>query len=261
MYSVCRGKDLWSVLLSEGIASAKRRLRILTYTSLFPNQRQPLRGIFIWQRTIHLARRQSDCPTVIAPIPYTPSWLKSKRMRLLAGIPKWESMDRLSVYHPRYFLLPKVSMPLHGWLMFLGSLGTAKRLHRGKKFDCIDAHYVYPDGFAAALLGRVLRIPVFVSARGTDINLFPSFPTIRPMIRWTLAQAAGIITVSNSLKQAVLKLGAPADKVRAIANGVDTSRFHPVDRGEARRYLGMPPEGEMVVSIGGLIPHKGFQLL
>src|SRR5262249_43768192 len=124
-----------------------------------------------------------------------------------------------------------------------------------------DAHYIYPDGFAAVILGRMLRIPVIVSARGTDINLFPTFPTIRPMIRWTLRQAAGIITVSQQLKDKVLALGARADKVQVIGNGVDSQRFHPVDQAEARRRLCLPADAKVVVSVGALVPYKGFHSL
>jgi glycosyltransferase involved in cell wall biosynthesis len=145
--------------------------------------------------------------------------------------------------------------------MFLGSFGLSRRLHAEMKFDLIDAHYVYPDGFAAVLLGKLLSIPVVVSARGTDINLFPSFPMIRPMIRWTLHHAVGIITVSKKLKQAVLDLGIQPDKVQVISNGIDTHRFFPVDQSEARRQLGLPLDSQMVVSVGALVPYKGFQFL
>lgn len=245
----------------EQITAEKHRLRILTYTSLFPNQNQPLRGIFILQRVGHLGSRQGNCSTVIAPVPYTPSWLPSKRLRSLAAVPERESIEQLTVYHPRYLLVPKVSMPLHGWLMFLGTLGLARRLHREVKFDCIDAHYVYPDGFAAVLLGKVLHLPVIVSARGTDINLFPRFRTIRPMIRWTLREAAGIVAVSGQLERTMINLGASPDKIRVIGNGVDTRRFHPVDRGEARQRLGLPANAEVIVSVGALVPYKGFQSL
>jgi teichuronic acid biosynthesis glycosyltransferase TuaC len=245
--------------LLERTTAEKRR--ILTYTSLFPNQNQPLKGIFIWQRVAQLARRQANRLTVIAPTPYAPHWVPSKRLRSLATVPSRETIEQLTVYHPRYFLLPKVSMPLHGLLMFSGTVGLARRLHGEMKFDCIDAHYVYPDGFAAALLGKLLKLPVIVSARGTDINLFPSFPTIRPMIRWTLRQAAGIITVSEKLKEGVLALGVPESKIQVIGNGVDARRFHRLDQAEARQRLGLPLSAELVISVGALVAYKGFQFL
>ncbi len=152
-------------------------------------------------------------------------------------------------------------MLVHGLAMFRGSKDLVRELHSEQNFDCIDAHYVYPDGFAAVLLGRSLGIPVIVSARGTDISLFPTFRTIRPMIRWTLQNAAGTVAVSNALKELMLELGAPADRASAIGNGVDTGRFQPVDRQDARRKLGMSEDGEIIVSVGNLVPVKGHQFL
>ena len=92
-------------------------------------------------------------------------------------------------------------MLLHGWLMFLGSYLLVRRLHYQLDFDCIDSHYVYPDGFAAVLLGRWLGLPVFVSARGTDMNLFPSFRFIRSIVRWTLDEVAGGIAVCTRCRK------------------------------------------------------------
>ena len=152
-------------------------------------------------------------------------------------------------------------MPLHGLLIFLGTFRLARRLHKEVHFDCIDAHFIYPDCFAAILLGKLLRLPVIVSARGTDINLYPSFTLIRPMIRWTLRQAAGVVAVSESLRKVILDLGVPANRVRVIGNGIDPERFNPVDPREARANLGLPETGPIVVSVGGLIPRKGFHFL
>jgi glycosyltransferase involved in cell wall biosynthesis len=170
-------------------------------------------------------------------------------------------VEGIEVYHPRYFLLPKISMPFHGLLMFAGSISIARRLHEKARFDCIDAHYVYPDGFAAVLLGRYLGIPVVVSARGTDISLFPSLPLIRPMIRWTLWQATGIVAVSQALRDAMEDLGATADKIVTIGNGIDLKRFHPMDRSRARQKLGIPEEAEVILSVGNLVPVKGHACL
>ncbi len=235
-------------------------MRILTFTSLFPNAKQPLLGIFIYQRVAHLARRPGVQVHVVAPVPYFPSWLPGPR-RALRQIPRQERIGELTVYHPRYFLLPKLSMPLHGWLMFLGSRRLVRQLKKEIQFDCIDGHYIYPDGYAAALLGRRLRVPVILSARGTDVNVFPSFATIRPKIRWCLRQAAGVIAVSGALREAILKLGVPARKVGVIGNGVDAQRFQPMNRQAARRALGLAEGGPVVVSVGTLAPAKGHQLL
>jgi teichuronic acid biosynthesis glycosyltransferase TuaC len=198
---------------------------------------------------------------VVAPVPYFPSWVRSSRWGKYGQLPNEERVENLSVYHPRYPLLPGLFMPLHGFLMFVGSLLLVRRLHRQFRFDCIDAHYVYPDGFAAVLLGKMLGLPVFVSARGTDINVFPKFRSIRPLIIWSLRKAAGIVAVSNALKNAMVDLGLPASKIRVIPNGVDTNRFHPIPHQEARQNLGLPQNVKVIVSVASLTEGKNHALL
>jgi teichuronic acid biosynthesis glycosyltransferase TuaC len=236
-------------------------MRILTYTSLFPNSQKPLQGIFVLQRIGHLARLPGNRVCVVAPVPYFPRWLQGTRWQKEGQVPSHEVIDGLTVFHPRYPLLPKVSMPFHGLLMFLGSLLLVRRLHREWKFDCIDAHFVYPDGFAAVLLGRILGLPVAVSARGSDINFYPGFRTIRPLIRWTLHRAAGLIAVSTSLAEGMIRLGSRRSYVCVIGNGIDPTRFYPVDVGEARACLGLEPGQRLVLSVAALVPAKGLHFL
>jgi len=236
-------------------------LRVLTFTALYPNKANPLQGIFIHQRVKHLALRSGNSVEVIAPVPYFPSWMPGERWRQFSQIPREETIEGVYIHHPLYPLLPGISMPAHGMLMYLASLPLARRLHRENQFDCIDAHFVYPDGFAAVRLGKKLGLPVVVSARGTDINLYPSFRLIRPMLRWTLMHAAGAIAVSADLKNKIVALGIPESKIQAISNGVDTERFQPCDAKSARKQLGLPEEGHIAVSIGSLIESKGHHLL
>ncbi len=236
-------------------------MRILTFTSLFPNTVDPTYGIFIYQRTAHLAGRPGNEVTVVSPIPYFPRWLKTKRWRTASKLPDHESIGGITAYHPRYLLLPKISMPVHALSMFLGSLPHCKSLHKQAKFDCIDAHFVYPDGLAAILLGKFLDIPVVVSARGTDINLYPTFRLIRPMIRWTLHESASVIAVSAALKEKIVEIGCAAEKVHVIPNGVDAIRFQQIPKKDARARLNIPEDGPMLLSVGSLIPSKGHELL
>jgi teichuronic acid biosynthesis glycosyltransferase TuaC len=198
---------------------------------------------------------------VVSPIPFFPSGWGWGRWRNLSEIPKNEIIGGLQVLHPRYFLLPKVSMPFHGLLMFLGCLRCVTKLNQNWKIDCIDAHFVYPDGMAAVLLGKVLKVPVTVSARGTDMNVYPSFRLIRPMIRWTLRCADQLVAVSSSLKEAMLKVGTREEKIRVIPNGVDTERFQPLPADIAKSRLSISPSGQTIVSVGALIPSKGHRLL
>jgi teichuronic acid biosynthesis glycosyltransferase TuaC len=232
-------------------------LRVLTFTSLFPNSAQPNLGIFIYQRMAAFAALPGNSLEVIAPLPYAPGWLPHEKSRRLASIPRSEAIGRLTVHHPRYALLPKVSMLFHGRLMAAGSMGLAKRLHQIAPFEVVDAHFVYPDGAAALAIGRALGIPTIVSARGSDINLFPQFRSIRPHIRETLRGAAGRIAVSQALKSAMQEISGSPEEIRVIGNGVDPSRFFRATREEARRELDLPRDDTVIVAVAALLPLKG----
>jgi glycosyltransferase involved in cell wall biosynthesis len=152
-------------------------------------------------------------------------------------------------------------MPVHAWLMYGGCVELAKKLHWENPFNCVDAHYAYPDGKAGLLIGRALSIPTIVSARGSDINRFPQFALIRPQIRATLRKAAGRIAVSQALRIAMLEVAGEECDVCVIGNGLDPERFFPIAQSEARRELGLRAEGRIVVSVAALLPVKGQELL
>ncbi len=236
-------------------------MNILTFTTLFPNKKQPDFGIFVYQRVSHLAVTDSMFVKVIAPVPYFPSWIHSHRWGSYSQVPFAERFGQLDVCHPRYPLVPGLFMPLHGILMFLGSLLSAYRLHKQFRFDCIDAHYAYPDGFAATLLGEVLGLPVIISARGSDINVFTLFRALRPLIAWSMRRAAGVIAVAAALKKSIVTLGIPEQSIRVIPNGIDKQRFHPHDRITSRRNLKIPSDENVLVSVGSLTESKNHSLL
>lgn len=234
-------------------------MKILTFTSLFPSKVRPDFAVFIFQRTFHLANRPGNWIRVVAPAPYFPAWIPSKRWGIYALLPEEEIFEHFEVYHPRYPLFPGLLMPLHGFLMFVGCFFLTRRLHEQVHFDCIDAHYVYPDGFAAILLGKMLNLPVIISARGTDVNLFTQFRTIRPLILWALRRAAGVVAVSAALKDRLTQLGLPAGTICVIPNGVDAKRFYILQRGEARSRLGLDQDTKIAVSVASLTKGKNHR--
>ena len=235
-------------------------IRLLTFTTLYPSARRPSHGIFVENRVRHLVGSGKATAKVVSPVPYVPA-LRGipARYRVLSDVPSREERVGLEVHHPRYFLLPKISMsaaPLSLYIAARRCLSTL--LTTGYEFDLIDAHYFYPDGVAAILLGRHFRKPVTITARGSDINILSQYRLPRGMIRWAANRADGIITVCEALKASLLSLGADADKIRVLRNGVDLAKFRPGDRAAARARLGF--SGTMLLSVGNLIPLKGHDV-
>lgn len=234
-------------------------MKALVFTSLYPNNIRPNFGVFIKERMSQFACLPGCAVRVVAPVPYFPPIPITARWKFSQVI-KQENIEGLTVYHPRYFMTPKVGMSFYGVWMFLSVLPTVRAILRHYDCDVIDAHYVYPDGFAAILLGKVCKKPVIVSARGSDINQYKGLRFIRPLLRYTLQQAERSIAVSQALKDAMRQLGIPGGKIAVIPNGVDEKKFYPLTKTEARDRLHLPP-GRFMLSVGGLVPGKGFDLL
>jgi glycosyltransferase involved in cell wall biosynthesis len=240
---------------------SERRLKQLTFTTLFPSAVRPRHGIFVETRLSHFRRISGTDVRVVAPVPWFPSGAAGfGRYALFARTPRREARDGVDVYHPRYLTVPGVGMHTQPYAIACGAARTVGRLIReGFDFDLIDAHYLYPDAVAAAILARTLGKPLIVTARGSDVNLLMQLPLPRRMILRALSRAQGIVTVSAALKDRLVELGGEASRIRVLRNGVDTRIFRPVPMAEARSALGLAA-GSVFASVGNLVPEKGHDL-
>jgi glycosyltransferase involved in cell wall biosynthesis len=231
-------------------------MRVLVLSSTFPNASQPQRGVFVRERIRRLAKR---CEViVVAPIPWFPlnRWIRKDR----AGVPFLEHQGDLTVYHPRFFSLPRYGKFLDGVLCFLSLIPFVLRLRGRFPFEVIDAHFAFPDGLAGVLLGRLFRCGVVVTLRGS-IPRLSRYRLHRPQLRWTLTRAQRVVAVADYLRRVAIGLGIGDREIRVIPNGVDRDAFVPEDRAQARRDCGLPAEGPILVTVGALYGWKGQHMV
>jgi glycosyltransferase involved in cell wall biosynthesis len=236
-------------------------VKVLSFTTLYPNAQQPVHGIFVEQRLRHLLASKSVELRVVAPVPWFP--LKGVRWGTharLASVPRQETRHGIEITHPRYPVIPKVGMTIAPMLLAMAVRGHVKRIiEQGYDFDVLDAHYYYPDGVAAAWLSRWFDKPLLITARGTDINLIPQYRLARRMILNSAQRAAASITVCQALNDEMVRIGADGSKIHTLRNGVNLAFFKPLDRAEQRRALGW--QGRILLSVGHLIERKGHHLV
>src|SRR5215831_3974286 len=128
-------------------ATNYNRLKVLVYTTLFPNSVDPLLGNFVLERMRHL-QGLADL-SVVAPVPFFPRLKINRRWYRYAMVPKAELFAGFKLRHPRFVVVPRIGMMTHGISMFAGSIPSVRDAVRRGRLDLIDAHYVYPDGLAA----------------------------------------------------------------------------------------------------------------
>ena len=233
-------------------------MNVLVLSNLFPNPVQTRKGVFVRERLRHVARAGDINFTVLAPVPWFP--FKGKRFGAygeFALVPKVSRSDFGDVYHPRYFLLPKIGAQFAPKTYAASVLRTIKRYGLGP-FDLVDAHFMFPDAAAAVLVGEALGVPVVATARGSDLNVMPDDRFAGPWIDSTLRSADAIVGVSAALAERAVSLGAPENRTHVLRNGVDRARFAPGDTAKARDSVGFTHKTVLVV--GNLVAVKGQAL-
>jgi glycosyltransferase involved in cell wall biosynthesis len=240
---------------------AATTVQILTFSTLYPSAARPQHGIFVETRLRKLVESGLVGARVVAPCPWFP--FPSARFGEYAAFARTARSEvryGLNVDHPRYPLPPKTGMNVAPLMLYSAMLPFLRRqLRGGQDFDLIDAHYFYPDGVAAVMLGRALDRPVSVTARGSDLNMIARFGIPRRWIRWAAQRADALITVSNGLKQRLGELAVCTARVQVLRNGVDLALFRPADRDAARQALGLTRP--TLITVGNLVALKRHNLM
>ena len=229
--------------------------KLLVFSSLFPSQVRPNAGVFIRERMFRVGKYIPII--VVSPVPWFPFqeiiryWCPQFRPQPSC----YEEQEGVQVYYPRFFSIPGLLKSCDGFFMAVGALPTLLKLK--KKFTIIDAHFAYPDGYAATLLGKWLNKPVTITLRGTEVPL-AKIPRRKEKLLTALVYATQVFSVSDSLEQFVVSLGANGDKIQVIGNGIDVIKFQPIAKSTARAALSISESTKVLVSVGALVDRKGF---
>lgn len=190
--------------------------------------------------TYHLGRDMDGIPT--ERIPNIP-WYR----RLSAG-PSWQK-------------------PLLDILLLFKVLSVA----RSFRPRILHAH-LHEGACIALLLRPLLGIPLVMDFQGSlttecrDHGFFRAGSLLERLFavveRTVNRYADAIITSSTQgADQLVKEWGVPEQRVSAVIDGVDTERFYPHPRREARRRLGLDETMPLVVYLGVLNSYQGVDLL
>lgn len=189
---------------------------------------------------------------VVSPYPAFPLY-----SRLAGGLPpRQEQLGGLTVHRPRFFYVPGLFKALDARLYANGIRGWLDGFCRRWRPDVFDAHFVWPDGVGVSHLAKRLGIPYVITLRG---KIYPCLEdrSMRRQCAAALRAAAAVISVDSRMADVAAELGTPRDRLHVIPNGVDGSRFKPMNKSQARAELGLPADVRLFVTVAHLKRTKG----
>jgi len=203
-------------------------LRVLVLTRNYPNPAMPLLGLWA-QRLVHAATGFAETK-VVAPVPYVPPMLArfapyyARYKDVPAG--RWD--DGVQVFHPRMLTGPGQALYAFEAASYVRAvLPTINRMRREFAFDVIHAHFTYPDGVAASLLGSLYGVPVVITEHALWLPWMREQALVRQQAVWAARTCSAHIAVSSAVRDQIVDVVGDSSKVSVIPNLVDGSVFSP----------------------------------
>lgn len=231
--------------------------KILVITTTFPRWVNDSTPAFVFDLSKRLTKKYNL--VVLAPHHY-----KAK---------KSEVMNGLRIYRFPYFLpekhqklcynggilpnikksfLAKIQVPF----FLLSEYFFIKKIMGKEKIDLIHAHWIFPNGFLAALLKKRYGVPLIVTVHGSDIfalrNIFFRF------LQGITLKNCDMCTVNSSATETEVLKRLPKfkNKIVKIPMGVDLDKFR-----EKKIVLKKYKEEDIILFVGRLSKQKGVEYL
>jgi len=172
---------------------------------------------------------------------------------------QWHIMGHARSLDSDVRLRPAVYILLPVFLIFetLNLLRVAMKY----KAQLIYAHWVLPNGIAAAFVASMLKIPLAISLHGSDVYVSKRNFLFRKVASCILQHANVVTACSEGLYEDAIQLGAEG-KLHLVAWGADTNMFKPDDDSLMENNAADAMNSDITIaSLGRMVFKKGFHIL
>lgn len=130
---------------------------------------------------------------------------------------------------------------------------------RGRKYDIVHAHYVFPSGWLALLFQKTFGVRTIVTAHGGDLDKMSKIgPFFFKKTKQVLHEADHVISVGEKLKSDMMTVfNVEEEKIALLNMGVNRQIFAPMDQEKAKQSLGIAPSSITILFVGNIIAAKG----
>jgi glycosyltransferase involved in cell wall biosynthesis len=231
------------------------RPRVLVVSRNYPNAVQKLLGV--WVRQLVMGSREICDPVVVAPAPWAPPLARlPEAYARYRAIPRAERDEGIEVVRPRMLVGPGSTLAAAEGATFYAALRRAADglQRRGGPFALVHAHFTYPDGLAAVLLGRRYGIPVVITEQAPWQGWLDRFPAVRPQAVWAARHCQAHVAVSTYVQRSIERFAGFTPRLRVIPDAVDGDVFAP-PAGDVQR------RANRILFVGAIRHVKGVDVL
>lgn len=139
-------------------------------------------------------------------------------------------------------------------LFFLSQIITIKRVINKMNIYAVHAHWLIPQGISAAIARLFCKKTprLICTMHGSDLKL-PLF-FFKPIYSIIFSSADALVTVSHSLQNQALNIGAPSNKIHVIPMGFDIEKKFTIQPESVTKKKNL-------LFVGRLIKKKGVDVL
>jgi len=190
---------------------------VLLLTNAYPDFPTSYRGVFI--KTIaSLLKAEGWEVYVVTPKIYR----KSDCFEVQEGV----QVFRFPFFAGDRLLIEYENIPYLRMIAYYVT-GTLLTLYVTLKYRCqiIHAHWAIPTGLIGAVIGMLLRRPLFVTLHGSDLRMATHSSFLRAVFLWVCKKARHLTCVSEEMRRGLENMGVGSNRIVVSPMGVDDVFF------------------------------------
>lgn len=233
-------------------------MKILFFSYAYPNPINRNQGTF--NRTMIAGLAAEHEVRVLSPVSFieaTKAWIKGKLKRGLND-PSFRAIPTVPAEYVTWFYTPKWFRNSYGRFMRWSVGGRLRRAIREFQPDVVLSYWTSPDGEVAVQVAHEFDIKAVTIVGGSDVLVNARHGSRRKTILDVLYSADKVVTVSDDIRQVLIRDGVDDRKIQLIRRGTDRRVFHEGNKDAAREKLGLPLVQNIIVSVGRLVDVKGL---
>ena len=242
---------------ASSVVTKARDMRILVVQETDWIQNLPLQSHQIFEA---LSRKGHE----VRVIDYEARWSRqspviSIRTRRIADAVRTDGQSKVCLIRPGLVRIPGVSR--------LTSFATHFKVifeQMAKWADLVVLYSVPTNGIQTIISSKLNDKPVIfhsfdVLHRMTGYNLLR--PPTWALERLVYRNADKLVAISVSLRDYLIEIGVPANKILLLPPAVDINKFRPLDENDFRRKVGLTAEDKIVLFSGWLYEFSGLDIV